>query len=124
MGDKKRELSGEDRLEMREMLEDVFDTFLEKLTAEGIKNGDFDEERAEVSKEKFRLLRKQARLERELGDVTSNTYTGIGKIMNELIRKQNDLLVWAHEECAKFLEENNLPAEELDEEEDEEIPNE
>ena len=90
----------------KKMAKRMFDVWVDCMTEE---DDDIDSERKAVTKEKLQLLYKQKELEDKLGEVTSNTYTEIGKILNELIKRQNELLEKAYSKCKKWLDDNNMP---------------
>lgn len=95
-----------------ELFRKIVNTMTEAITKDAVESGEIDEEKAQVSMEKFQLLTEQAILEDKLGNVTRNSYVGITKILNEHEKVVNESLAQTYEKCKKFLDDNNLPYEE------------
>lgn len=96
--------------EKMEKMEKLYDCFSDIIFDEGArKEMGITPERHQIGKEKMKLMFEQALLERQLHEVTDNSYIEIGKIMVDFIRRENELYKETYEKCKKWLDDNNKP---------------
>lgn len=106
----------EELKEKREIVADTIGEMFEKMLKKDVKDGRISEERAEITREKLKLQTENYKLATELREVSDNTYPEIGRILNDYYRQDNNAMQEALDRCKKYLDENNLPYQEKEEE--------
>lgn len=107
--------------EMGEKFKSFADEMFGMMVNKAVEVGDITEKRAEITKRKYKLHAEQTILEEKLESVTHNTYEDIGDMLNDMIEKQNKVMQETYEKIKKYLDDNNLPYEEKEEDNDEEV---
>lgn len=101
--------------EIMDALKENIGNFLDAMTDIQAKNGEISPERAEISKEKTRLKLEMYDIERKLQDVTDNKYPEIGRYVNDYYRHDIEAMKELYDRCKKYLDDNNLPYTQEDE---------
>jgi hypothetical protein len=99
----------EEKEEFMKLVDDTMSKFFEFELNRAIEDGDIDEDRVEIVREKFRLDKGIAMAHKKLDDVTHNDYREIALIMNELRVGELKLYEETYEKCKKWLDDNNMP---------------
>lgn len=110
----------ENRKEWENLADEMITKFFELELANAKEKHEIDEDREKIIRKKFELDKAEAHAKRRLNEVTHNDYKEIGVMMNELREGIVKLYEDAYERCKKWLDDNQLPYCNIEDEEDNE----
>lgn len=104
--------------EMGEKFKSFADEMFGMMVDKSLKAGDISERRAEIVKRKFKLNAEEVALKEQLDSLTHNTYEEVGEMLNDMREQHNKIIKDTYEKIKKYLDDNNLPYEENEEDEE------
>lgn len=107
--------------EIGEKFKSFADEMYNMMVDKALKAGDISERRAEIVRRRYKLDAEEVSLKEQLDSVTHNTYEDIGEMLNDMREQHNKVIKDTYEKIKKYLDDNNLPYEENEEDEDEEV---